>query len=50
MALYFIERLHGKDIAEKAARASEYEWHKDSSWDPFTDMIEAERQGEYGRN
>jgi transcriptional regulator GlxA family with amidase domain len=35
MALAIIARLAGADAAERAARAMEYDWHRDAGWDPF---------------
>lgn len=35
MALAVIERLVGRDIAERVADGTEYEWHRDAAWDPF---------------
>ena len=35
MALALIARLVNPEAAEQAAIAMEYEWHRDSSWDPF---------------
>lgn len=35
MALAVIERLVGRDIAERVADGTEYEWHRDADWDPF---------------
>ena len=35
MALAIIARLAGSDAAEQAARTMEYEWRRDSGWDPF---------------
>lgn len=35
MALAIIARLVGSDAAEQAARTMEYEWRRDSGWDPF---------------
>lgn len=35
MALALIERIAGTETAEKLANGTEYEWHRDSSWDPF---------------
>ncbi|UFS71904.1 DJ-1/PfpI family protein [Geomonas sp. RF6] len=35
MSLAVIARLYGKDVAEWLARATEYEPHRDPSWDPF---------------
>jgi transcriptional regulator GlxA family with amidase domain len=33
--LGFIEHLYGSDIAWKYANLMEYEWHNNSTWDPF---------------
>jgi transcriptional regulator GlxA family with amidase domain len=35
MTLALIARLAGVEIAEQIAIRMEYEWHRDSSWDPF---------------
>jgi transcriptional regulator GlxA family with amidase domain len=35
MALAIIARICGKEVAEKVAISMEYEWHRDSAWDPF---------------
>lgn len=35
MALAVIARLAGPEAAETLALATEYEWHRDPSWDPF---------------
>jgi transcriptional regulator GlxA family with amidase domain len=35
MALAVIARLWGETLAERLALATEYEWHRDASWDPF---------------
>ena len=35
MSLAFIERILDREAAEKAALRAEYDWHKDSAWDPF---------------
>jgi transcriptional regulator GlxA family with amidase domain len=35
MALALISHLLGRDTALEVAGATEYEWHEDSSWDPF---------------
>lgn len=35
MALAIIARLVSVEIAEQAAIAMEYEWHRDAAWDPF---------------
>lgn len=38
MALHLVARLAGRETAENAARAMEYEWHRDASDDPFAAM------------
>lgn len=35
MALALIARICGNEVAERVAIAMEYEWHRDSAWDPF---------------
>lgn len=35
MTLHVIARLYGTDTAERLAKMTEYEWHRDPSWDPF---------------
>ncbi|MBW8079292.1 MAG: DJ-1/PfpI family protein [Gallionella sp.] len=35
MALALIEHLRGGDVALSVADQVEYEWHRDSTWDPF---------------
>jgi transcriptional regulator GlxA family with amidase domain len=35
LALATIARLVSAEIAEQAASAMEYEWHRDAAWDPF---------------
>ncbi len=35
MALAVIEELYGSESAERLALMTEYEWHRDASWDPF---------------
>jgi transcriptional regulator GlxA family with amidase domain len=35
LALAIIARLVSAEIAEQAANAMEYEWHRDAAWDPF---------------
>lgn len=35
MALGLLVELNGADVAAAVADAIEYEWHRDSSWDPF---------------
>jgi putative intracellular protease/amidase len=40
MALAVIERLYGSERAEGIARLTEYEWHRDPSWDPFVAYLD----------
>jgi len=40
MALAVIERLFGSARAEEIARQTEYEWHRDPSWDPFVAYLD----------
>ena len=35
MSLALIVRILGREAADKAALWAEYDWHKDSAWDPF---------------
>jgi len=35
MALHLIRRLVGNEASDQIAEATEYEWHRDASWDPF---------------
>ena len=35
MALRLVERLAGTEMANQAAQYTEYDWHRDPSWDPF---------------
>ena len=35
MSLAVIAKLHGEAKAQKVAEFAEYEWHRDSGWDPF---------------
>jgi transcriptional regulator GlxA family with amidase domain len=35
MALAVIEKLAGSQVSETLATVTEYEWHRDPSWDPF---------------
>ena len=37
MSLAVIARILGIDVSESLALATEYEWHRDSSWDPFAE-------------
>ena len=38
MALSMISNLHGRDVAVQIANGTEYEWHEDSSYDPFAKL------------
>lgn len=38
MALSLIEKLFGRKMSLNMARAAEYEWHSDKSWDPFAKL------------
>lgn len=38
MALAVIARLLGEPIATKVAQGTEYDWHRDSRWDPFAKL------------
>ncbi len=40
MALAVIARLYGVEAAETIANFTEYEWHRDASWDPFAALYE----------
>jgi transcriptional regulator GlxA family with amidase domain len=35
MTLALIARLHGEEVAAEVADRTEYDWHRDSAWDPF---------------
>ncbi len=35
MALALLVELNGTDVAAAVADGIEYEWHRNSSWDPF---------------
>jgi transcriptional regulator GlxA family with amidase domain len=39
MALAVIERIFGTERAEQIAILTEYEWHRDPAWDPFTKYL-----------
>lgn len=39
MALAVIARLYGNDWAEQIAAGTEYEWHRDPTWDPFVQYL-----------
>lgn len=41
MALSVIQRLYGEEHAEAIANLTEYEWHRDPSWDPFVAHLNA---------
>ena len=38
MTLAIIAFLHSTEVAEKVAIGAEYEWHRDSSYDPFAKL------------
>ncbi len=38
MSLHVISRLYGEQAANKLANMTEYEWHRDSTWDPFAKL------------
>ena len=35
MTLALVGHLHGEDLAGRVADRVEYDWHRDSTWDPF---------------
>jgi putative intracellular protease/amidase len=39
MALAVIARLYGQERAEKIAAGTEYEWHREATWDPFVKYL-----------
>lgn len=39
MSLAVVAKLYSPDLAQKIADATEYEWHRDSTWDPFTRFV-----------
>jgi len=41
MALAVIAKLCGKETSLQIANRAEYQWHEDSSWDPFAAAIGA---------
>ncbi|OAI58027.1 hypothetical protein AYO49_01595 [Verrucomicrobiaceae bacterium SCGC AG-212-N21] len=41
MSLHVVARLFGMKTAESLCRATEYEWHRDPDWDPFSELPEA---------
>lgn len=38
MTLVLLAPLHGDELAARVADGVEYDWHRDSSWDPFAAM------------
>ena len=40
MAFAIVANHHGRDLAKRVADAIEYDWHEDSSWDPFAELYE----------
>jgi len=38
MSLHVISRLYGDDTATNLANMTEYEWHRDPTWDPFAKL------------
>lgn len=38
MALAIIARLESDDVATRTAQHTEYDWHRDASWDPFAKL------------
>jgi len=38
MTLHVIERLFGKQTAQDLANSTEYEWHREKSWDPYAEL------------
>ena len=38
MALAIVAKLVSPDVAEHVARYTEYDWHRDASWDPFAKL------------
>jgi hypothetical protein len=38
MALALVAHLRSEDTASAIGNAIEYEWHRDSGWDPFADL------------
>lgn len=38
MSLHVAGRLFGLEVAEALANESEYEWHRDTTWDPFAKL------------
>jgi len=38
MTLHVVERLFGKEAAERLANGTEYQWHRDEAWDPYAEL------------
>ncbi len=38
MSLHVISRLYGDEAATRLANMTEYEWHRDPTWDPFAEL------------
>ena len=38
MALAVIARLESEELAARVAQQTEYDWHRDASWDPFAKL------------
>ncbi len=38
MSLHVIARLYGDAIATRLANMTEYDWHRDPTWDPFAKL------------
>lgn len=38
MSLAVIARIVGQELAERVALLTEYDWHQDSTWDPFAKL------------
>jgi transcriptional regulator GlxA family with amidase domain len=38
IALSWVASVWGQEVAEGLATGMEYEWHKDASWDPFSEV------------
>lgn len=41
MSLAVMTRLFGDKVAESIAIGTEYDWHKDSGWDPCRTLLSA---------
>ena len=38
MSLYVIQRLYGEEAAIKLANPTKSGWHRDRTWDPFSEL------------